>query len=534
MAVELLDRALELVPADLDAKGLRAERARDLVWAARIPEGAAAAQALLDEGVPDELAVEIHSVLALALLLQGRLAESVEQVEAVIRSPGLSPPQRWHLVAEAALGRLLSGDRVTAVQEASDALEAARAEGFDLTSSLALSTLAWARHDQGQLADALQLATDAVEHAERAGPAVVGRYACHYFLGTVLISQDRYEDARDVFVAGRAAAEAAGAVTILPVHHVGVALAAYAAGQWDDAVADLEAGIALGEELGTMLGMTWHWSVWAQIALHRGERERAAEMLDRAEAEMLRVGPQFGVDWMMWTRALVVEADDPELALAILRNCWDLYLVLGVVQTAQTIGPDLARLAVLGGDMDRATATAARVAEVADLLGTTSARVAALRCRAHIDGTADAAFAAVEAARRGVRPLDIAVTCEEAALTLLALGRRAEAAPLMEEALARFERLGATAEVTRVASALPSVGSRRRPRAAPRPTHGWASLTRSERAVVELVAKGLTNRQIALQLSVSRRTVETHLSHVFGKLGLTSRVELATAATRNS
>jgi DNA-binding NarL/FixJ family response regulator len=52
--------------------------------------------------------------------------------------------------------------------------------------------------------------------------------------------------------------------------------------------------------------------------------------------------------------------------------------------------------------------------------------------------------------------------------------------------------------------------------------------------VVEHVAKGLTNRQIALQLSVSRRTVETHLSHIFAKLGFTSRVELATAATRNT
>ena len=51
--------------------------------------------------------------------------------------------------------------------------------------------------------------------------------------------------------------------------------------------------------------------------------------------------------------------------------------------------------------------------------------------------------------------------------------------------------------------------------------------------MVDLVAEGLTNRQIALQLSVSRRTVETHLSHVFSKVGLTSRVELATAAIRH-
>jgi DNA-binding NarL/FixJ family response regulator len=47
--------------------------------------------------------------------------------------------------------------------------------------------------------------------------------------------------------------------------------------------------------------------------------------------------------------------------------------------------------------------------------------------------------------------------------------------------------------------------------------------------VVELVGGGLTNPQIGHRLFISPRTVETHLSHVFNKLGLVSRVELATA-----
>jgi DNA-binding CsgD family transcriptional regulator len=60
-----------------------------------------------------------------------------------------------------------------------------------------------------------------------------------------------------------------------------------------------------------------------------------------------------------------------------------------------------------------------------------------------------------------------------------------------------------------------------------RPTSGWASLTPTERDVVRLVADGLANNEIAARLFVSRRTVQTHLTHVYTKLGINSRVQLA-------
>ena len=65
-----------------------------------------------------------------------------------------------------------------------------------------------------------------------------------------------------------------------------------------------------------------------------------------------------------------------------------------------------------------------------------------------------------------------------------------------------------------------------------RPTAGWASLTNTEHDVVDLLLGGRTNRMIGEQLGISRRTVETHLSHVFGKLGMRTRVELAADAAR--
>jgi DNA-binding CsgD family transcriptional regulator len=65
-----------------------------------------------------------------------------------------------------------------------------------------------------------------------------------------------------------------------------------------------------------------------------------------------------------------------------------------------------------------------------------------------------------------------------------------------------------------------------------RPASGWASLTPAELDVVRLVSEGLGNNDIATRLFVSPRTVQSHLTHVYAKLGFTSRVQLAQEAAR--
>jgi DNA-binding CsgD family transcriptional regulator len=67
-----------------------------------------------------------------------------------------------------------------------------------------------------------------------------------------------------------------------------------------------------------------------------------------------------------------------------------------------------------------------------------------------------------------------------------------------------------------------------------RPGTGWAALTPAELDVVRLVGEGLANKDIGARLFVSARTVETHLTHVYNKLGLASRVQLAQEVARHA
>lgn len=78
-----------------------------------------------------------------------------------------------------------------------------------------------------------------------------------------------------------------------------------------------------------------------------------------------------------------------------------------------------------------------------------------------------------------------------------------------------------------VAYALRGRGERKRP------TSGWESLTPTERDVVRLASEGLGNKDIATRLFISHRTVQSHLTHVYTKLGLSSRVQLVQEAARH-
>jgi CRP-like cAMP-binding protein len=102
---------------------------------------------------------------------------------------------------------------------------------------------------------------------------------------------------------------------------------------------------------------------------------------------------------------------------------------------------------------------------------------------------------------------------------LLVLGAEAFTALLDEPEIARV----IAAELAQRLRALPTAS----PGAEVADTAAWDLLTPAEQQVARLVADGLTNGKVAEELFLSRHTVESHLKHIFTKLGITSRVSLA-------
>lgn len=192
------------------------------------------------------------------------------------------------------------------------------------------------------------------------------------------------------------------------------------------------------------------------------------------------------------------------------------------------------RLGVALGRTDVAAQVVAVVEAGASLApGVPTAAAAAHRCRGLLENDPESLLHAVDLARRDRRVLDLAGACEDAASVLVAAGAPDRAKDLLEEALAEYERMEAISCVARLAAVLRRLGVRRGVRGARRrPERGWGSLTGSERTVSQLVAEGLTNREVARQLHISPHTVNTHLRHVFQKLAVSTRAELAAKVAR--
>jgi len=138
----------------------------------------------------------------------------------------------------------------------------------------------------------------------------------------------------------------------------------------------------------------------------------------------------------------------------------------------------------------------------------------------------------LELADRAVRMLRDAAAQTELIPALIAQGRqlsatgdRARARAALREAAERAERLGAVRMRALAEQALPDARSR----GAATALTGWAALTGSERRIAALAADGRTNTEIAELLHLARRTVETHLTSAYRKLGIRRRAELPAA-----
>lgn len=554
-AAALLERALALAdPTRPEVDELACELVPLLIQTGRAAEAQQLSRQVLDRSPAPDVAARLRRAMGEVLWTKGWLEAALGELDRASDHVGAA--------ALAAFIRLFVGAPAEAERQARAVLDDAGRQGDDFAASLALQTLALAAAAEGDVAAALPLAEEGVGVAHRSTQPYVGQLHPHLYLGLVLIQADRLADAESALQEGRRRAEVRGAVVWLPLYHWGLALRRIICADWDDALAEIEVGLAIADDVGTRLHVPLLHGMASYIALGRGDLLHAQARLDDAVREFLAgtseawqtdaakgmrtAGPRWPIEWGLWIAALLHEArGDRAQALGLLEDAWAASAPLRYLIGFRFFGPDLVRLALAAGNVDLAAAVTAEVEEGARRSATATAAAAALRCRGLLEGDADALLAAIEQLRPQPALVELALALEDAGTMLAgggagvnggATGRPAEAQAVLEEALLIYDRAGAARLAARAEAALRALGVRRRKGAgaAGRPATGWDSLTTTELVVARLAAEGLTNRQVGERLFVSRRTVETHLAHVFAKLDVSGRAQLAAEVARHA
>jgi DNA-binding CsgD family transcriptional regulator/tetratricopeptide (TPR) repeat protein len=532
VAADLLGRAAGLTaPGDPGHDDLLAERASSLMWAGRIADAEEACRSLLGRDLDPSLEAAVRICLGHALLAGGRARDGLCELERAGQSPLLTSAERAEAQAWASFARMVLADLDGAAAAAAQARPTAAAARDHLATSIAMATLAMNSQLRGHLREALQIADEAVRLADQSPGRLGHRFPVHFPRGSVLVELDRLDEARTTIETGMRISEELGTGWPLAQYHGIRALERFLAGHWDDAIAEIETDTGLAGETGHSYNpVTGRW-VEALIRLHRNDLPGARDAAGAAP----RTGAHRAAWRSAWAQALVLEADG-ELADALetLSGYWDRCASSGLAREYPVIGPDLVRLALAAGQAGRARDVAAAVTGVASRNEVPWITGAALRCQGLAANDAGVLDAAVSACARGSRPLELALACEDAGAAFARQGDVARAGQLLDQAITLYERLDAARDLARADAALRQTGVRRgRHVTHSRAQSGWPSLTPSERAVVDLVAQGLSNPQIGQRLYVSRRTVQTHLGHVFAKLHITSRTQLAAEAARH-
>ena len=530
LAADVLARAAELATGPGERDGLLAERAQALWRSGRLPEAEAVCRSLLAGG--SERRARLY--LAQVLVSQGRLAEAACVIDEGLRAGPSSGTVEARLLAWGAWVRAHSGHLASAREQAASAEVAAKEDGDRFAMIIGLATRAAVTNREGFFPEAIELIQDAL-HMEGEPGGEVEHFPLHVQLAAVLFDAGHLDEGQAAVGQALAACEERGFRAELLTCHWLAARGSFLAGRWDDALAELATAATLAEELGSgPLTVDGH-VLAALIALHRGDVPATRRALAAAEEQNQRLGSP-AMDSVLRGRALLAEASAAsDEALTLLRDAWQLCAEAGTASQFPVLGPDLVRLSLEAGDRARAEAAVAAVEEVAARAGTAVVGAAVLRCRGLFTDDPAVLTDAVRTYQECGRPLEAAQASEEAAAALARQGNAEDARALLGQALEQYTLLRATYASARVEARLRDLGVRRgRQGARRRPRHGWDALTETERTVAYLVAEGLSNRLIAERLFLSRHTVHTHISHILAKLGLASRVELATEALRRS
>ncbi|MGH9187515.1 MAG: ATP-binding protein [Acidimicrobiales bacterium] len=537
VAADLIERALTIAgPQHPDWDRLLVERATLLFWGGRVGEAETVLRELFAR--PHDASVEgiARAGLAKVLMAGGRAQDALRETDFAMAAGGVSDAEVAQIGAWAAHPRLVLGDLDGALALATKAKAQAEAVDDQLTVCIALCAICMVHAMRGPFSEAARYSHEAMEIADRSPGHAVHRFHVGVFHGLTLLILDRVADGVAALQHGQRMSERTGARWNVPLYHAGLTLGRYVAGAWDDAIAEHEAALEVAVESGTFAGLLCNNAVRSLIALHQGDLPTARQAVAAAEHDLAAHGPQYGVTWMMRAKAGVLAATgELDAAAAVLGDGWDVLGALQMKAEMAVLGPDLVRVSLVTSSRSRADAVATTLEEIAAAEPWPWLTGAALVSRGLVEQDVGVLLAAADAYRTSPRPLERALAMEDAAAALAAGRRGVDAPRLFEEAATIYQQLGAAWDAARVEAALRALGvrrGRRGPRG--RPSHGWDSLTGTEWRVVGLVGDGLSNRGIADRLFVSPRTVQSHLTHIFTKLGLATRAELTAAATRRA
>jgi DNA-binding CsgD family transcriptional regulator len=260
-----------------------------------------------------------------------------------------------------------------------------------------------------------------------------------------------------------------------------------------------------------------------EAQLERGDPDQAAAAVDGIDLEQIRGSGPSGLLLYVRGRLRAARADR-DGAVADLRECGEIYEAMGygnpnIVPWRSALAAVLPDLAEAHALVDTELARARHAGQprgigialrASALLGDRDQRIPLLR-------------EATETLRLSPSALELARTLTEYGTALARSGQRASAREPLQHAMDLAARCGAQPIAGRAREELRAIGARpRRERLT-----GIESLTPGELGVARLAAQGLTNRQIAQALFVSTKTVGTHLGHIYDKLAVNNRDDLA-------
>jgi len=536
VASRLSRRALDLTPPGDPARGqVTTETLAYLVYAGK----AAEALRLMAAGSSDLATPEAEAEARLSLAhlsMQYAPADVIEQCQRALKLPGLPAAIRVQLLSFLSMGLDMFGDAAAAEKAAADATELALVSGDPANEVVTLLPRAAQALARGSWRQAIDLAGQSAARLHTVAGATARLWLPDAWKALMCIAVAQIDEAFALIDAGMRAAQQAGISANIRVWSMLRFRALYSAGQLADARAEAEATIEQADEIGDgSYGYINHVGLYVlgRVALHTGDpggltqaRRSAGWLVQARESpSSQRLGA--------WLMALVADAEGagPLRGLAGVQELDP--LALGTLSTTspQSFADSaaLTRILLKAGRSADAKSVVVRLEDFAARQPDFPfLECAAVHARAVLDSDPGLALRAVELCAADPRPLVRAAILQDAG-RLLPEEHAASAVDLLEAALASYAAAGAERDAARVRSLLRARGVRP-PASGPRSAPEWPELTESEFTVVSLVARGATNREVAERLYLSPFTVNSHLKHVFAKLGIRSRVELARLA----